>query len=199
MATQKPKTAIKPDEMAGRKRVAKITMDGTANISVVRKYLRLSDDIDSRDLISQLDRDAAAISAGDLSCLERMLLSQAVTLQSMFTDLALQASGRSDPATTQTLTQLALKSAAGSRQAIAVLADMRAPKLAVFAKQANVSSGPQQVNNVVPRARKKSRNSPNELLEDTHGQRLDTGAQSRRRRADQGAQALEPVDRAQNG
>lgn len=48
----------------------------------------------------------------------------------------------------------------------------------VYAKQANISNGPQQVNNGLPAQAthaEKIANQPNELLEATNGERLDTG------------------------
>lgn len=55
------------------------------------------------------------------------------------------------------------------------LAAVKNPPL-VLAKQANISNGPQQINNGVaaPRANEKS-NQPNGLLEASSGERLDAG------------------------
>jgi hypothetical protein len=47
----------------------------------------------------------------------------------------------------------------------------------VIAKQANVTSGPQQINNGIPLARE-NEIKPNELLEQSNGKWLDSGAAS---------------------
>ena len=72
--------------------------------------------------------------------------------------------------------RLALKAQAQCRATIETLAALKNPPI-VIARQANISNGPQQVNNgpAVPRADDSS-NQPNELLETDHGKRLDTGA-----------------------
>ena len=75
--------------------------------------------------------------------------------------------------------KLELKAQAQCRATIETLAAIKNPPV-VFAKQANIANGPQQVNNVpptLPRADEKT-NSPNKLLEQVHVQRLDPGAPS---------------------
>lgn len=72
----------------------------------------------------------------------------------------------------------------------------------VFARQANIASGPQQINNGVPdtgdstRA-KQSDSLPNELLE-AHGERLDLSAQSTPSNRDQELATVATVDRTQD-
>jgi len=130
--------------------VARVATDGTFNIALVKLYMpKVNDGVDLHALVDQLPAQVKAIAAGDLTQLESMLLTQAVALQSMFSDLALR--GRDQPHIEwqRMLMSLALKCASGSRQAIVALAELRMPKSVTFAKQANISSGPQQVNNGV--------------------------------------------------
>ena len=70
--------------------------------------------------------------------------------------------------------RLALKAQAQCRATIEALAAMKNPPV-IIARQANISNGPQQVNNGQPRAEKNTI-APNELLETEHGKRLDGGA-----------------------
>ena len=65
------------------------------------------------------------MASGDLTQLETMLLTQAAALQAMFVDLALRGRAQNNREWLQTHTALALKCAAGSRQAIVALADRR--------------------------------------------------------------------------
>ena len=88
----------------------------------------------------------------------------------MFTDLAIRAKQQNRLDAIQTMTTLALKCASGSRQAIVALAELRAPKTVMFARQANVTTGPQQVNNSVMAEASRVRaeefqQRPNELLQ----------------------------------
>lgn len=103
----------------------------------------------------------------DLSDLEGMLVAQAVALQSMFASLAGQATAQKSRENRESLTNLALKAAAQNRATITALADLKFPRSTIFAKQANVAHGPQQVNNGQPapvRAREESAAAPNEVF-----------------------------------
>ena len=129
---------------------ARVMQNGQANAVVVQQYLRFVNDGSSALALSKVStKDAIAIGSGDLSNLEHMLLTQATALQAMFVDLALRAKQQDRFDGIQIMTTLALKCAAQSRQAVTALAELRMPKTVMFAKQANVSSGPQQVNNGV--------------------------------------------------
>ena len=56
----------------------------------------------------------------------------------------------------------------------------------VYARQANFANGPQQINNGAEAPRTRENEIPlNKLLEEEHGQRLDTGATTAIGRADQ--------------
>jgi hypothetical protein len=58
------------------------------------------------------------------------------------------------------------------------LSDIKNPSV-VCAKQANITHGNQQINNGVPGPRiQENKNYSNELLEHTHGERLDTREKS---------------------
>ena len=163
---------------------ARIMIDGSINAVVVQKYLPgVNDGGDMLTLVEVTREQVKAIAGGDLSMLEGMLLSQATALQAMFTDLAARAKPQDRFDAIQTMTTLALKCAAQSRQAVTALAELRMPKTVMFAKQANVTSGPQQVNNGVvaaalPARAEEIQSRPNELLEAQHGNHLDTRAQS---------------------
>jgi hypothetical protein len=74
---------------------------------------------------------------------------------------------------------LGLKAQAQCRATLQTLFEMKNPQPVAFVKQANIASGPQQVNNGVasqpPSLARISANPSNELLELSHEQRLDTG------------------------
>jgi hypothetical protein len=191
-ATQatKPTAQDAADKAEADKQTAHAMMSGQCGAAVVQAYLTY---VNSGSNLTALDEVARAmgkrVAADDFSDLERMLLSQATALQAMFTDLALRSRRMDLAAHVQMTTALALKCATGSRQAITALAELRMPKSVLFAKQANVTNGPQQVNNGVMTAPPASRTAtiqerPNELLEATHGNCLDTRAPSTASRAD---------------
>jgi len=76
---------------------------------------------------------------------------------------------------------------------------MKNPPL-VYARQANVTSGPQQVNNGLPlRARtRKSNSRPNKLMEESDGQRLDPGAAGQAIGSDPAMATVGAIDRPEN-
>ena len=154
---------------------ARVMQNGQCNAAVVKTYLHFVNDGSNVKALSQVSmKDAAAIGSGDLSSLEHMLLTQATALQAMFVDLALRAKRQDRFDGIQIMTTLALKCAAQSRQAVTALAELRMPKSVMFAKQANVSSGPQQINNGVvaqasPARAEEIQSRPNELSGANHG------------------------------
>ena len=199
--------AVEDSEQKARaaRHTARLLTDGTTNAVVITHYLpHVNDGGDVETLSGEADRQARAIAGGDFSHLEKMLLTQATALQAMFADLACKARAQSGRDNMQALTGLALKAAAGSRQAIVALAELRMPKSVMFAKQANVANGPQQVNNGVaapasPARAEEIRGQPNELLEAQHGNYLDTGATGTAGSADPNLEAVGAGHRARHG
>lgn len=126
------------------------------------------------------------VKGGDLSDVEATLTAQAVTLDTVFNELARRAAlnmGEHLHAT-ETYLRLALKAQAQCRSTLETLAEVKYPKAATFVRQQNVAYQ-QQVNNGDPAngnletstrapAHGKPSNCDNELLEEKHGERLDT-------------------------
>ena len=124
-----------------------------------------------------LSESVKAVKGGDLSGPEAMLLSQAHSLSAIFTELARRSAvnmGEYIEASEKYM-RLALKAQAQCRATIETLATLKNPPV-VFARQANISAGPQQVNNGTPQRAEIPSNQPNKLLEQTHEPRLDAGA-----------------------
>ena len=107
---------------------------------------------------------------------EAMLVTQAHALDSIFTELARRSAlnmGEYIEASEKYM-RLALKAQAQCRATIETLAALKNPPI-VIARQANISNGPQQVNNGAPPPRaEETPTAPNELLETDHGKRQDT-------------------------
>jgi hypothetical protein len=159
---------------------ARVMTNGQCNTVVVQQYLSYFNGGSNVHALSEVSMEQArSIGGGDFSSLELMLLTQATALQAMFVDLATRAKRQDRFDGVQTLTTLALKCAAQSRQAVTALAELRMPNTVMFAKQANVTSGPQQVNNGVasqdsPARAEGIQSGPNELSGATHGLLQDT-------------------------
>ena len=104
------------------------------------------DSIEVAEIFLQLKAQATAIQSGDLSLFDAMLVNQAVALQSLFADLAVKASGTKSPENYEIQLKLALRAQNQSRATIQTLLESRNPRVFIN-HQANVSNGPQQVNN----------------------------------------------------
>ncbi len=105
-----------------------------------------------------------------------MLLAQAHTLDALFNNLARRAKNQQYLNQFETNLRLAFKAQSQCRATLETLAALKNPPV-VFARQANISNGHQQINNGVPATRtEKIQNQPNELLvEAQHGsETLDT-------------------------
>jgi len=105
-------------------------------------------DADLSAMIEMLEQSILQVGKGDLSGLEAMLVCQANALQTIFTSLARRASSQESLPLFQAYMGLALKAQSQSRSTISALVDLKNPKQATFVGQANMTTGPQQVNNL---------------------------------------------------
>jgi Tfp pilus assembly protein PilE len=125
--------------------------------------------------IGVLEKTNNQIQDSDLSRAEQMLMSQAASLEQIFTNLAIRASMQTDLAWFKTLTTLALKAQNQSRCTLQALAGIKNPSTTTFIKQANLANGHQQINNNDSAGKKTVQT--NELLEDGYGiTQMDTTA-----------------------
>lgn len=137
----------------------------------------LGEAVDVPTLIDQLREQAKVVNAGDLTQVEAMLVGQATALQTLFARLTERAFSAEYMPNFETFLKLALRAQSQSRSTLEALAAIKSPPV-LIAKQANLTTGPQQINNgTMPgdRARKIG-NLQNELLESSDGKRLDAGA-----------------------
>jgi hypothetical protein len=107
---------------------------------------------------SELEGQARATSSGDLSRVEAILMTQAHALDTIFNSLARNAAINMGEhmAGFEVYMRLALKAQSQSRATLETLAAIKNPPT-VFARQANIAHGPQQVNNSRPPSGEPSR------------------------------------------
>jgi hypothetical protein len=108
----------------------------------------LADEIDVPGLLATLRDHAKAVSSGDLSRVEALLTNQADALQSLFVGLTERSLRQEYHAHVESFLRLALKAQSQCRTTLETLVNIKNPPL-VYAHQANVTTGPQQVNNGV--------------------------------------------------
>lgn len=126
----------------------------------------------AESLIGKIDN----VRDGSLKGCEAMLMAQALALQSMFMSLSRRAAAQDYLKQYETYLRLALKAQSQCRATMEALATIKNPPV-VFARQANITNGPQQVNNgtTFPASTRaeEPQFAPNELLEHGHEQLLD--------------------------
>lgn len=104
-------------------------------------------------LTDRLQAFGAKVNGGDMTEVERMLAHQAVALQSIFTRLVEGAMSAEMVSSFDLNLRYGLRAQAQCRATLETLAAIKNPSV-VFARQANLTTGPQQINNgVAPRAR----------------------------------------------
>lgn len=145
------------------------------------------------EMARELKRQTAAMTNGDMTRAESMLLAQAHTLDSLFASLTTRAFAAKEFERIDGYLRLALKAQNQARATLQTLGELKAPKQVAFVKQANIGNQV-QVNNGERPARTgkaKPRKRQNKQLEVEHGERMDTRAAGAPSEADPHLEALE--------
>ena len=187
MSEQGKRKPVTKDKKDLKDRYAKAALSPSLYASaVVEQYGNAifgKDNMDMHCLEKAVREATEAINNGDMKAVEAMLYGQAVALQTMFTNLARRADcqqGRLD--NIEALLKLAFRAQNQCRMTLETLSNVNNPPV-VYARQANITSGPQQVNNGLTHATEKNI-VQNELLEDSHVKRLDGRTQGQTSRLD---------------
>lgn len=176
-----------------------------ANANTARAYaVDFAGELHITDAIKVLQTKAARVQQGDMTEVEATLTAQAVALDAIFNGLAKRAALNMGQymGACETYLRLALKAQAQCRATLETLAEIKCPKAATFVRQQNVAYQ-QQVNNRAgsqtstrTRAREKSVNQSNELLEEQYGERLDSRATGTASGVDTQLETVAMVNRA---
>lgn len=187
MTQRKKRQPVAKDKKDMKEGYAKVALSPSVHAgAVVGQYGSMlfgKDNMDVNCLDKALKESTEAINNGDMKAVEAMLYGQAVALQTMFTNLSMRADcqqGRLD--NIEALLKLAFKAQNQCRMTLETLSNVKNPPV-VYARQANITSGPQQVNNGLTHATEKTI-TQNELLEDSHVKRLDGRTQGQTSRLD---------------
>ena len=140
------------------------------------------------------------VQAGCLTGPEGTLVAQANTLDAIFNDLARRAALNMGEylGATETYLRLALKAQSQCRATLETLAAIKNPPV-IYARQANVTTGPQQVNNgvITPTRAGEDESKPNKQSEATHELLQDTRASSAAIGSNPALATVGEVDRAE--
>lgn len=153
-------------------------------------------EIDITEAVSVMRDKVAKINANDKGELEAALTAQTVSLDAIFNELARRAAmnmGQHMEATEMYM-RLALKAQAQCARTIEVLAAIKNPPV-IFAKQANISNGPQQVNNGIPSHAGENQNEQTKLLTGDNHATLDTSGTAAAIRVNQELETVAAIHR----
>ena len=206
-ATAKKPPAATPAEkvtpVADKPRLSKpheiVLSSNTQNAVGILSWSKFAGEADLQELCTDLGKRIDKIKDGDMSSVEAMLFGQAKVLETMFTSLARRAANNDGLKQFQVNLTLALKAQAQCRSTLEALAEIKNPRPVQFVKQANMTTGPQQVNNAYAGTPSHSgiqsrtgniQSEQNKLLEADHGNYLDTRAQSTAGRVNQTVDAV---------
>lgn len=188
------------DDADSRKR-ARVTLSSYSSAALIADAYSTLKSVSVNELQCQLLEQCKRVKGGDLGRAESMLISQAHSLDVIFTRLALDASANSTShlEAFQIYLKLALRAQSQCRATLETLAAIKNPPL-VIARQANIAHGPQQVNNEAGGSRAEQIKKPRtELLEHDDGERLDTRATAEAIGGDQALEAVGALHRTAHG
>jgi len=200
------------------KAIARTMLRPTVNAAVaIQRFCKpAGKELDLNELITELSGQCAAVSNGDLTRSEAMLMAQAHTLDAIFANLAYRSAINIGDYlnAAETYMRLALKAQSQCRATLETLAAIKNPPT-IIARQANVTTGPQQVNNGVEPGNsnpmrgdfdtstragaRENQNEQNKLLEATNGERLDIGSTGKAGGVDPQLEAVGTVNRSKIG
>ena len=185
--SSKPKgnveTVAAADETAERqhKRAILASRPSMNAAVVMSEYAKPFGEQDVSSLAEVLATAIHDIHGGDMKRAESMLFAQANALQSIFMNLALRASSQEYLKQWEGYLRMALKAQNQCRMTLETLANIKNPPV-VIARQANITTGPQQVNNgslrTITRAGARAEENETEqskLLEGKNEQWVDSG------------------------
>lgn len=184
---------------------AEMMVEGLAqNLIVTEMFSSMLPPVDVTEGFARTLTLTRDVVAGDRSGLEAILTAQVVACNAIFTDCVRRARLNYQNAEVHDrLLRLGLRAQGQCRATAESIAVMQAPP-AVFAKQANIANGHQQVNNGTQPARVRAGESevgPNKLLQaGTYVERIervDSGAPGAAAASDSALEAVGPVNRSE--
>jgi hypothetical protein len=200
-----PAEGVESPEARGAQMALQPSVNAAAVIQAYTGAM-LGKEPDINVLIDGLRGSFKTVKDGDLSSLEAMLVGQATALQSLFTSLARRAQSQQSQRHLEAFLGLALKAQAQGRATIQAVVELKYPRQVAFVKQANISHGPQQINNGSANATgagthaEENQIQQNKLLEDQSNGRtyLDSRATTTPGRSHPALEAVEAVNGTKN-
>ena len=158
-------------------------------------------ELDLLALSDELREQADEIRAGKLGKAEAMLMTQASTLDALFHSLTRRALTAEFMPQFEGYMRMALRAQSQARATVETLGEIKNPRPVLIARQANLTTGPQQVNNGTAAdgsRTNQSGNRPTELLGASDGEWLDRGTTGAAGGSDPALATVDAIHRAEN-
>ncbi len=185
------------EEDTGRNVADLVTSPAMAALRVINasEGATMAETLDVPTLLEVLRNQGDAVIRGDLARTEAMLVSQATALQTLFARLTEKALSADYLGHFEAFMKLALRAQSQCRATLETLAAVKNPPV-VYAQQANVTTGPQQINNGIaqPAQPRGIRKAQNQLSGEGIELPPYTGAPTTASRANQEVEALGKID-----
>jgi len=190
-----PKPKITANSSEGRGTLALIP--SVNNGSVIESFQAnvMGKDAELAPMVDTLEFYVRQVKKNDLSHLEAMMVGQATALQTIFISLARRAARQTHLRHYEAFMGLALKAQSQSRSTVTAIGDLKNPR-ATFVGQANLTTGPQQINNGIFPKPSENQKTPNQLSGKTHELHQNTGTQSLEGGIDKTMEAMGKINRA---
>jgi hypothetical protein len=168
-------------------------------INAAEQNSGLEKNLDVPTLMEALRDQAQAVNHRDLTQAEAMLLSQGTALQSLFARLIEKAFSAKHISQFNDFMRVALRAQNQCRTTLETLSAIKNPPL-IYARQANVTTGPQQINNGIEASSplREIENRQIQLSAEHHELRTDTGTPALTGRIDQEVETVGKIHRTEN-
>ncbi len=157
-----------PDETEEQSLARTMISPALQSAATINEYVNSPVDLDLQAIIACLDKQVGQVKSGNFDSIEQMMLVQAYTLDVIANNLFRRSKNQEYLNQLEVHLKLGLRAQSQSRANLEALVNMKTPKTRL--NQTNIAHGHQQVNNFP-----ENRDGENELLEETDGERLDTG------------------------
>ena len=157
------------DKKDEQEQKAKMCFNPSINAALILNKTKADFDPDFATLVSECNAQLNKVAKGDISNIEKMLMAQAYTLDSVYSQMLNKSLSSEYLNHLQIYSKIALKAQSQCRQTLAALAEIKNPKRTTFIKNQATN---QQVN-FNENSEKNNQNQSNELLTGNNYETLD--------------------------